>query len=737
MLLVIAGAVAITRTLAGSTPTFWQVATQADFLKGEVEHLSVHTDGRVVLGPSSQVLHDSSSPFVWALTAAPDGTLWAGSGNQGQVLKIDKDGKVTTGFDAAELEVHALAAAPDGTVYAGTSPDGKVYRIAKDGTASTFFDPDDKYIWSLALAGDGTLYVATGEKGVIYKVGTDGKGTPFYKTKATHAMTLGFDSSGQLLAGTESPGKVFRIDRDGKGFVLLDSPYREIRALRVDSTGAVYVAAMSGKGAAADDRSETPPAIDAPRPPVASVTTEISAVTVGDVQVSAPLPTGPIRRDERSLAGAVYRIAPDGLWDIVWSSPDDSPYDLVLETASTLIVGTGNKGKIFRVSVNPASVTLLARAPAQQVTSLWRDTAGNTVFSTSNPGKIVRLSSGRAERGTYESDVRDASTVASWGSIRWRAGTPTGTEVQIFTRSGNTQRPDDTWSEWAGPYKTSDGSAITSPKARYLQWKAVLLGKAASPTLTSVTTAYLERNLRPVVESVTVHAPGVAFQKPFSTGELEIAGFDPEPMDGRTTASAVPSISAPPLGRRVYQKGLQTFVWKASDPNDDKLQYDVLYRAEGESTWKPLRRAMWDAIFVWDTTSVPDGSYVVKVVATDGASNSPVTVLMGEQESTAFDIDNTPPVVRLSEVTRMGARAVLRFSVEDAHSAVQRVEYSLDANRWRLVYPVDGIPDSRSEKFDLTFESAEARSVIIRAADAMNNSATAEATIPARKPGLE
>ena len=70
------------------------------------------------------------------------------------------------------------------------------------------------------------------------------------------------------------------------------------------------------------------------------------------------------------------------------------------------------------------------------------------------------------------------------------------------------------------------------------------------------------------------------------------------------------------------------------------------------------------------------------------------------------------------------------FTVRDDQSAVQRVEYSLDASRWRMVYPKDGIPDSRREEFEVTVDDTEpGRSVIIRATDAMNNVATAVATL--------
>ena len=101
------------------------------------------------------------------------------------------------------------------------------------------------------------------------------------------------------------------------------------------------------------------------------------------------------------------------------------PYDLLIEPAGSLLVGTGTDGKIFRISGDPARATLVARAAARQVTALLRESSGRIIGATSNPGKLVALGADVAKRGTYESDVRDAGTTASWGVIRWRAaGTP-------------------------------------------------------------------------------------------------------------------------------------------------------------------------------------------------------------------------------------------------------------------------------------------------------------------------
>lgn len=726
-----AASLLVAMTLYAAVPTFWQVSTEAEFLRGEVENLALDTYGRLTLGPTATPLYESTSPFLWSMVTGADGATYVGSGNEGQVYKIDASGTGSVFFDAEELEVHAIAPAPGGALYVATSPDGKVYRIDAAGRSTPFFDPTDRYIWSLAVDQAGNVFVATGDKGVIYKVTPDGKGAPFYETKATHAMALAFDREGRLLAGTESPGRLFQIDAAGKPFVLLDSSYTEIHTIRVAPDGSIYATALSGRSA-----SSTPaPARVDPEPvrePVASVSTEITGIAIIAETVPAAATTQTTRSGGGTATGALYRILPDGGWDLVWESREDSPYDVAFESNGSVLLSTGDDGKIFRLSGDPLQPTLIARANAQQVTTLLPDRTGRIMFATSNPGKVIRLSPDRAVRGTYTSDVRDAQTVAAWGAIKWQADSPAGTRVEISTRSGNTRTPDDTWSDWTGPYATAEGSPISSPRARYLQWRAVLSGTAAAaPVLTSVTAAYLPRNMRPRVTSITIHPPGTVFQRPFPT-DPEIAGFDGDTPGRRASAQAsAANTTAPPLGRRAYEKGLLTFVWRAEDDNRDDLSYDIQYRREGDTAWKPLKRGLTDAILVWDTTSVPNGRYVLRVIAADSPSNSPATTLTGARESTTFEIDNTPPVVSVTAVRREGTRLIIAFDVRDDSSAVQKAEYSLDGDRWQAVYPRDGIADSRAEQFELVLEGeAAARGVIVRATDALNNVASARGEAP-------
>jgi sugar lactone lactonase YvrE len=721
-----------------SSPKFFQAATQTDFLKGEVENLSIDGRGQLVLGPATELVYETPSPFLWTVTPAPDGSIFIGTGNDGRVFRVDPQGKGAPFFDAAELEVHAIAPGPNGGLYVATSPDGKIYKVDRNGGSATFFEPQEKYIWALAVDGKGNLYAGTGEKGVVYKITPDGKGAPFYQTKATHATALTFDKSGNLLVGTESPGRVLRVDSEGKGFVLLDSPFQEIRTLRFDDKGVLYVAAVNGRatsGGAPAVPTETGASgggADASRAPVpsVSVSTEITAIGV----VDTPTPTGSsvTRPDNRLIKGAIYRISPDGLWDQLWESREDSPYDVAFDSDGHLIVATGSKGKIYRLEGDPLQPMLLARASAQQVTALYRDARGRLYYATANPGKLYRLSPTRATRGTYESEVRDAQMVSSWGSVSWHGTFPSGSRVEVSTRSGNTETPDDTWSAWSPVYTASEGSPITSPKARYLQWRAVLNGSGEGPVLTSVTAAYLQRNLRPQVRSITIHQPGIVFQKPYSTGDPDLAGFENQTTpDRKLTQAAQSSQSASSLGRRTYQKGLQTIVWRADDENDDDLSYDVWYRREGDTGWNALRRNLTDSILVWDTATVPNGTYFIKIVASDAPSNPVATALSGELESAAFEIDNTPPQITVTSARVDGTRTLVVFDVKDDHSPILRAEISQDGLIWRAAFPVDGIADSKSEHYEVAIDGTLGpRGLTIRASDSMNNVSTAQVEAP-------
>ena len=715
-------------TAAAASPVFWRVSTQADFLAGEADNISIDADGRLLLGPGAETVHEVDAPFLWTLVRSGD-ALWIGGGSGagagGVVHRIDPDGTATMPLEADAADVHALAPRADGGVYTATSPGGRVLVVGPDGTTRDLFDPDEPYVWALAADAEGELYVGTGNPGRIYRVAPDGTAALVYDTGATHVRVLALDPEGRLLAGAGSPGHLFRIDTDGEAFVLLDSGREEIVSLRVEEDGTILAAAAgrpstngSGGGASTTPAASTGGTATASAGGTATAQAT-TAATAGGAGTAQP-------------GGAVYRIAPDGIWDVVWESTDETPYDVIRDADGGVVVGTGPNGAIYRVAGEPAVTVLLTRARARQVTSFSTAPDGRIAWVTANPGALHRMAIARAGEGTYTSVVHDAGTVATWGTIRWRATTPAGSDIQLQTRSGNTETPGDTWSRWSGPYDTSDGAAIVSPKARYLQWRAQLRADGATPALRSVTAAYLPRNLAPEITRITLHDPGRVYQQTATAGDPPIAGLnggrDPAtPPTGR----AARAVAAAPIGRQVYRKGLQAFAWDASDPNGDPLRYEVRYRAEAappEAGWQVLAQDLAGRLFTWDTTSAPDGTYVVRIVASDLAANAPGDALTAVRDTAPFDVDNTPPRITIDAVeTPAGTGARVRFTVTDAQSAVNRVEYALDADTWQVIYPIDGIPDAPTERFELDVPAGALDRLVLRVTDAMDNTATADA----------
>ena len=166
------------------------------------------------------------------------------------------------------------------------------------------------------------------------------------------------------------------------------------------------------------------------------------------------------------------------------------------------------------------------------------------------------------------------------------------------------------------------------------------------------------------------------------------------------------------------------------DDNGDELTYGVFYRREGETTWRLLKNDLRDTLLVWDTSSVPNGTYVLKVAASDTRANPSDATLVGELESSSFEIDNVSPTVTLGAIRRDGTRLIVPADVRDADSAITRVEYSLDAQRWQPAFPRDGILDARHETFEIRLEAdGSGRTLVVRATDALGNVGTGQVQV--------
>src|SRR5438552_12660283 len=410
--------------LAGE-PVIWQMSSRSELLKGEARGVSVTDNGALKLAPRFNRLFDTEQTYVWSTAIDSAGNIYLGTGHDGKLFRVTPDGKGSLLYKASELDVTAIAIANDGTIFAATSPDGKVYRVSADGKAEVYFDPADKYIWSLAILNDGSLAVGTGDNGKLYRVraaGAKPESSLLINTNQTHVMSLAVNKQGDLIAGTDPGGLVLRISSDGKAFGLYDASLREIHALAPAPDGSIYALGLSES--ASINRSATPGAA-APPADASAVVTTITAMTAVDETggVAQPQTPQPVRSrsDLSNARSAVFHILADGSSDVVWSSTSITGFSLVAARGGVLI-GTSDKGRIYSVT-NDGRDTLLVQSTEGQISSLLA--RGPEIFAaSSNQGKLFQAGIPVVEEGSYESPVRDAKLVASWGRIWWRGTGP-------------------------------------------------------------------------------------------------------------------------------------------------------------------------------------------------------------------------------------------------------------------------------------------------------------------------
>jgi len=708
-------------------PVVWETSGRTELLRGDSRGVSITDTGVLMLAPKLNEIYNTLQTYVWSSAVDSQGNVYLGTGHDGKIFKISSAGSGSLLYDAAELDVTAIAIARDGAIYAGTSPDGKVYRITPDGKADVYFDPGDKYIWSLAVMTDGSLAVGTGDSGKLYRVraaGAKPESSLLVSTNQTHVISLAVTPQGDLIAGTDSGGLVLRVSPEGKTFALFDTQLREIHALAPAADGSIYALALSD--AAATARPPSTPAAAQPQTtegggtPTTSVT--ITAIDESGAPISGQTGQTRSRSDVSTARSAVFRILPDGATDVVWSSTTVTAFAIApaLQPGSVLI-GTADKGRIYSVT-NDGRDTLLLQSPEGQISSLL--VRNDQIYAaSSNQGKLFRFGNELVTEGSFESPVRDAKLTASWGRVWWRG---TGS-VEIQTRSGNGERPDAAWSDWSSAYRNPDGNQISSPRARFIQWRATVRASSsagAPSSVEDVSVAYLPRNVAPEVLSITALPIGVGLQQmPIVTDpNVESSGLDPSVFG--------PVAQVPP--RRFYQRGARSFQWQAEDRNSDTLEYAIYYRALNEQTFRLLKDKLRDNFYTIDGATLADGRYVIKVVATDAPDNPPGQKLTGERLSEPVDIDNTPPVVKaMGQPQLKGDSVHVVFSVDDATGKVKKADASLDGAAWLPVFPDDGIADSGHEVYSIDFSSLAPgeHTISLRTFDTSGNIGTLSVTV--------
>ncbi|RSL15082.1 hypothetical protein EDE15_0558 [Edaphobacter aggregans] len=670
----------------------WSVSRYDEMEKGSADGVAIRNDGRLEAGPAISLLYATGKNYVWSLAADAAGNAYLGLGGtsagSAEVMRVSPDGKSTKVFEAKELAVQALQVVADGSVLAATSPDGKVYRIsAGGGTASVVFDPSateekPKYLWDLAVSKTGAVYVAAGAPAVVYRVPAGGgKAEVLFKTADQHIRCLLLGADGMLWAGTDGAGVIYRIDTKvagAKPFAAYAASRREITALAMDPAGNVYASGVGAKGAM------TLP----PLPATGNVGVTVTFVQPGSSTAAGANTLVPDGTE-------IYRIATDGTPQKLLTLKDDVVYALTVRDGS-LLAATGNRGRVYRVDVGmPGRFTDVAHLEASQAMAFAAVKDGLLV-ATSNSGKVFRLKDVVSQDATYVSDVFDAQGFSQWGRAEVRGGAAAG--FDLYVRSGNVESPLMGWSEWA---RVGADGGVSVPAGRYVQWKAVLRGGGA---VESVGLNYLSKNMAPVVDDVVVQP-----------GARVAAGGSAPPSNTvqvafPTAAGASPMLSftqdaslAPLTAQK--DKNAVTVRWLAHDDNGDDLMFSVWYKGVGETNWRLLKDKLSDRFYSFDASLLPDGSYQLKVVASDAPEHTDADTLSGDRVSSVFVVDTTPPVPgALAASLVAGSLDKIHATLEarDATSPIAHAEYSIDAGPWQYLEPVGKVSDALTERYDFT-----------------------------------
>jgi sugar lactone lactonase YvrE len=737
---------ALTYPAIAATSTSWQVSGFSDFLKGRLAGLSLTADGILQPGPSVRWNTPLEQPALWSLANATDGTIYAATGHSGKIFRISPQGERTVLWSAPQSEVFALCLDTKGVLYAASSPNGGLYRI-ENGKATEIWHSPGRYIWVINPSPDGNLFVGTGEPGKVYRVDArTGQAEMYFDTGQSNVTALALGGNGHLYAGTDPNGLLYEISAAEHGSILYDSSLPEIRAIILDPNGIVYAAAMGG-AVSTRTPAATPPSATSSSAVVASTPTVItitaakengiptdadeaaktaadqSKTSASSASASATTSNTAITEVSGAEKSAIYRITPDHVIETIRSSTADNVYDLALD-GDSLLFSTDDHARIYRL--NGRRSTLIAEPGDGETTRLLRNGAG-LFAALSNPARLVAFGPVGARPGSYISQVHDSTSVARWGHLRWHG---MGSGISFRTRTGNAARPDGTWSAWSNPISDPTNALISSPPARFVQWRAEW-PEGSTAQVSDVQIPYLPRNTPPVIRSITVSS--IIGTNPAKTGSTAASSATAYSITVTDTGEAPAASSATATSQTVSRlQTTQTQIsWQADDPDGDKLVYSVYFRAEDEKEWQLIRSRMFENTLLLDPDVFADGRYFFRVIASDAPSNAAEYAQQTEFISTPVLIDNTPPVVTLGPPRRSGDELDIDVDAVDKSSPLRLCEYSLDAGFWQPIEAVDGVTDMPHEHFHLHLDKLHPGEhlLVFRVYDTANNAGLARVTL--------
>jgi hypothetical protein len=720
--LCIAAAGLLTTLSQAVTSVIVRQKSSEDLLKGTTDGTAVDSRGVIRLAPKTEKLNSGNVlSDVWtvnAVIADKAGTVYAGTSPNGKIIRFrdckadvlypkgsaepektdksgSKDPNAVQKSQQSNEHVFAMAFDVAGRILAGVSgPKGKLLRIST-GTEIIFEKDTVQYIFAIVSDKQNNIYLGTGPNGQLWQLDAFGQNPKLICTlRDKNILSLAFGAEGILYAGADTRGIVYQIDlKTARTKVLFDSEQEEITALVVGDGGKLFAAASS-----ADITGRPPlagPTMKKPlgRPDTSAktadgVTKGMSLKTANSDEQKTPAqpqPKQPPKIIVPKSAGYIYQINSEGFVTAVFH--ESAIFYALLQKNDRLILGTGPSAKLF--SIDPKteeSVVAFEDKTSSQITAAAFD--GKDVFlALANPAAIVRLSDVFVRKGVYTSSLIDAEQPSRWGKIQLDADIPDQCEILLSTRSGNVNDPNDsTFSAWSGDVKMTGPVEAGCLVGRFCQYRLTLktTDEKITPVIREVSIAQAIPNLAPRVLAVAVQKPDK--QKPY----------------------------------------MLTIGARAEDDNKDTLEFAFEFRKQGRQNWILLKDKLEQPKYEWDSRTVEDGRYEVRVTVNDRLSNNEETALSNSRISDPVVIDNTAPAITNVKTKVEGDSVKLELTAEDELSIIGKVQYTIDSDAsWKSVLPTDGVYDTTKEMFIILVPklSKGEHVIAVRVADDLDNAA--------------
>ncbi len=706
-------------------PSLYGVRTQSvihetytDFIEGDFINVSLGHQGSLRLAPTITEIAELQEPIVWSAVVDSLGHLYLATGNNGKVIKVSPQGESVDYFSPEKILTRAIAIDPQDNLYVGTSPRGRIFRIAPDGLPEIYFNTEEEYIWDLIFNDKGDLFVATGNPAKIYRLPANlqsgSEAEVWFTCPQTHLTQLDWDANGHLLAGSSPEGILYRIEGKDKVYALYNTGSQEIKAITANRDGSILFSTFNRSVNSKNTQSS----------PVSDSSNTLPAYSVKVSSSDSNSNNAPKSNDQGS--SRIYKIDSEGFVDPYWETLNFNIYSLIRFADNNWLIGTNDKGRLYSV-VNRNEWSLLQQAPdGGELTVLIPDPMHHesVLAITSNPAKIYRLQVDVAGTGVYTSDVIDAQQIVRWGNLLPVTDSPLVSPTSFRTRSGNTDKPDDTWNDWIDVIKNAENWELKSPNARYLQYEITFGSDSDSShnadAISSIRIFHQSRNTAPYFEAIRLLPVGLELiQAPTVMRNIDLVKLLDEKDPNKFISTRKPRMQLKQMG----EEGLISVGWKAVDPNGDAMEFSLLIKKDGTASWIKLVEELEEPIATINTKGFDEGNYHLKVVASDAPDNEAGQELEGFLVSEHFLIDNSPPSISILKKEWRKKKMHLHLKVSDKHSILMEFYYQLDGKLNKSIRPIDGLFDSKSESFNLELSNLKPgkHSLLLEAYDETGN----------------